>query len=312
MKDLQLLQKLCEIHAPSGNESAITQFIYSYVEKYSFTWKTIPRIYFGNNFHDCLILVFGKPKTAIYAHVDSVGYMVGYNKKLHPIGTPNAKQGTKLVGKDSLGDICCSLEVEETNDARSKKNTTYQFHRNIERGTTLTYKPHFNKEGNHIYANNLDNRAGVWMALQLAETLENGIIAFTTYEEHGGGATQFIQRFLYKKYRIRQALIADITWITEGIHEGKGCAISLRDSHIPRKTYVNRIVNIAKRSQIPFQLEVEETGGSDGSILQNCAYPIDWCFVGAPEYDPHKPIEKIHIHDLQNMLKLYSVLIKEL
>jgi len=312
MSNFQLLQKLCEIHAPSGNESAATQFIYSYIEKNSFAWKSKPCIYSGKGFQDCLILVFGQPRTAVYTHIDSVGYMVGYNKKLLPIGTPRPEPGIQLVGKDSLGDICCTIAIEKSADESSKDTITYQFHRDIERGTTLTFKPHFNESEHHITANNLDNRAGVWMALKLAETIENGAIAFSTYEEHGGGAAQFIQRFLYKKYRIRQALIADITWITEGVLEGKGCAISLRDSHIPRKTFVNRVVDIAKRSQIPFQLEVESAGGSDGSVLQNSAFAVDWCFVGAPEHNPHKPTEKIHIDDLQSMLKLYQVLIKEL
>ena len=31
-----------------------------------------------------------------------------------------------------------------------------------------------------------------------------------------------------------QALISDITWVTEGVTHGKGCAISLRDSGVPR------------------------------------------------------------------------------
>ena len=57
-------------------------------------------------------------------------------------------------------------------------------------------------------------------------------------------------------------------------------AISLRDSGIPRRSYVNKIVEIARKTNIPYQLEVEDAGGSDGNGLQKSDYPWDWCFVG--------------------------------
>ena len=302
MRDYKLLENLCEIHAPSGDEGALTHFIRNYVETNKSSWKKVPQMYCGQGFQDTIVLVFGSPRVAIYSHIDSVGYMVGYENNLIPIGSPRAEEGTLLVGKDSLGEILCTLNSDET----------YTFERGIERGTTLTYKPNFTESENHIISNYLDNRAGVWTALKIAETLENGAIAFSTYEEHGGGSAQFIQRFLYKKYHITKALIADITWVTEGILAGKGCAISMRDSGIPRKSYVNRIIEIAKHSQIPFQLEVESAGGSDGNQLQQMPFSVDWCFVGAPEQNVHSPNEKIHKDDLDSMLNLYSVLMKEL
>jgi putative aminopeptidase FrvX len=75
---------------------------------------------------------------------------------------------------------------------------------------------------------------------------------------------------------------------------------------------VNRIVEIAKQSNIPFQLEVENAGGSDGNDLQKSNYPWDWCFVGAPENYVHSPDEKVHKSDIQSMVDLYKVLLKEL
>ncbi|MFO7869086.1 MAG: hypothetical protein R6U95_07290 [Bacteroidales bacterium] len=312
MKDFSLLSDLCKIHAPSGNESALNHFIVNYVEKNSFAWKCQPSIYSDNRMHDCVLLGFGKnPKTAIYAHMDSVGYTVGHKKKLIPIGTPHAPNGTELVGEDSQGSICCTLHSTTETESNTKQ-CTYTYHRNIDPGTTLTYKPYFEENDTQIKANNLDNRVGIWVALKLAETLENGVIIFSCYEEHGGGSVPFLQRFIYNHCHIRQALIADITWVTEDIHEGKGCAISARDSHIPRKTYVDRILNIAKRAHIPFQIEVERSGGSDGSALQQTPYAVDWCFVGAPEYNPHEPIETINKKDIHSMLQLYNALMKEL
>ena len=158
----------------------------------------------------------------------------------------------------------------------------------------------------------MDNRLGVWNALEVAKTLKDGIIVFSSWEEHGGGSVGYLGKFIQEKYSVSQALISDITWVTEGVQHGKGCAISLRDSGIPRKSYVNRIVEIAKQSNIPFQLEVENAGGSDGNSLQKSDYPWDWCFVGAPENNVHSPDEKVHKADIQSMVDLYKILLKKL
>ena len=154
----------------------------------------------------------------------------------------------------------------------------------------------------------MDNRLGVWNALKVAEKLENGIICFSAWEEHGGGSVGYLAKFIYEKYGVKQALISDITWVTEGVEHTKGVAISIRDSGIPRRTYINRIIDLAKASNIPFQLEVENAGGSDGNALQRSPYPFDWCFIGAPEDFVHTPNEKVHKSDIESMTQMYDYL----
>ena len=86
----------------------------------------------------------------------------------------------------------------------------------------------------------------------------------------------------------------------------------MRDSGIPRRSFVNKILSIAKNSKVSFQIEVENAGGSDGNGLQRSDYPWDWCFVGAPEDNVHSPDEKVHKNDIISMLNLYKKLLKEL
>ena len=45
-----LLKKLCSIHAPSGNESAMHDFLLSYIEQNKSSWKTQPQIFYGDDF----------------------------------------------------------------------------------------------------------------------------------------------------------------------------------------------------------------------------------------------------------------------
>jgi putative aminopeptidase FrvX len=111
---------------------------------------------------------------------------------------------------------------------------------------------------------------------------------------------------------VKQALISDITWASDGVEPGKGVVISMRDRNIPRKKFINRIIELAQKKKIDFQLEVEGTGSSDGRELQTSPYPFDWCFVGAPQQYSHTPHEKVHKHDVKTMIALYTQLMKQL
>ena len=107
-------------------------------------------------------------------------------------------------------------------------------------------------------------------------------------------------------------MICDITWVTDGIKHGDGVVISMRDKNIPRRQYLERIITIAQQKNINFQLEVEASGSSDGREIQNSPYPIDWCFIGAPEDNVHTPDEIVHKNDISRMIELYKVLLRDL
>ncbi|PCI94752.1 MAG: aminopeptidase [Flavobacteriales bacterium] len=307
---MKLLKQLCEIHAPAGSEYKMTEFLLDYINENKSSWKVQPEIISGDGFQDCILLVFGKPTTAIFAHMDSVGYTAGYKNNLIKIGGPAAKKGTKLVGEDSQGKIECVLNSSE--DEHQFLTYTADFDREIERGTTFTYKPDFREDDEFVQCCYMDDRLGMWNAIKVAETLENGVVVFSAWEEHGGGSVGYLGRYLYEELNVKQALISDITWVTEGVPHNKGVAISMRDSGIPRRTYLNRIIALAKESKVPFQLEVESAGGSDGNALQRSPYPFDWCFIGAPEDNVHTPDEKVHKKDIDAMVELYQYLMKHL
>ena len=305
---MELLKKLVEVRAAASDEGRMKDFILEYVEAHKKDWRKEPLIVEGKGFQDCVILIFGKPTTAIYAHMDSIGFSTGYDKELIKVGGPRIIDGTQLVGSDSLGEIETELMVID--DEEGNSTIKYVFEREIDRGTLLTFKPNFRETEEYVQSPYMDNRLGVWTALKVAETLENGAIVFSTYEEHGGNSVGFCAKYLIDKYDVYQALIADITWVTSGVVHGGGVAVSMRDSGLPRKSYLDKIIGLAKDSGIQFQLEVESAGGSDGGMLQKSDYPIDWCFIGAPEDNVHTPDEKVFKSDIESMVALYCYLMK--
>lgn len=301
-----LLQELCSIPGTSGQEVAVRDFLLRYIQKEKKNWKVKPEIFKGTAFQDCIVLKFGKPRTAIFAHMDTVGFTVRYFNQLLSVGSPDAESGTRLVGHDRHGPIDCELEFDKDHHA------FYKFGRPIERGTPLSYKVNFKESKLYIESAYLDDRLGIYVALKVAERLKDGVIVFSCWEEHGGGSASYLAKFVYESWGVAQALISDITWVSDGVEHGKGVAISLRDRSIPRKEFIDRIITIARKHKVMHQLEVEGMGSSDGGELQRAPYPIDWCFVGAPEQHAHTPHEKVHKKDIDAMIELYGWLMKEL
>jgi putative aminopeptidase FrvX len=304
--EIALIKSLSGIFAPAANEILMKEFLLTYIENNKMNWSTSPDIIIGEEFQDCIMLKFGTPRTAIFAHMDSIGFTVRYENQLVPIGGPDVESGYKLVGKDSFGEIECMLEVDE------EHRISYNFGRAIDRGTELVFRQNFIESKDSIQTCYLDNRLGVFNALKAAETLKDGLIVFSCREEHGGGTVPFLAKYMYEKLNVRQALVSDITWITDGVFPGEGVVISMRDKGLPRRQYLDRIIDLAEKSGIPYQLEVEGFGGSDAKELQDSPYPIDWCFIGAAEENVHSPNEKVSKIDIHSMVDLYKFLMKEL
>jgi putative aminopeptidase FrvX len=303
--ELSLLKTMCAIHAPSGNEVAMKDFLLDYIKKESKTWKHKPKVIHGKGFQDNIILVFGKPRTAIFAHTDSIGFTVRYGKQLVKIGGPRLEKGYELVGSDSKGK--CEATLNIANDQME-----YKAKRNFDTGTELVFKANWREDKEFVQCCYMDNRLGCFNALKVAETLKDGIIVFSTWEEHGGGSVSYLQKYIAENYGVSQALISDISWISDGVFPAKGPVISLRDSLVPRRSYVNKIMAIAQKHNLPHQLEVEGSGGSDAKELQMAEYVWDWCFVGAAEQFVHTPDEKVHKKDIEGMINLYKALMKDL
>lgn len=303
--NLSILKTMCAIHSPSGNEVAMKEFILDYIKKESKNWKHKPKVIHGKGFQDNIILVFGKPRTAIFAHTDSIGFTVRYGKQLVKIGGPRIEKGYELVGSDSKGKCEATLNVV-------KDAPEYKAKRNFDTGTELVFKANWREDKDFVQCCYMDNRLGCYNALKVAETLKDGVIVFSTWEEHGGGSVSYLQKYLADNYKISQALISDISWISDGVFPAKGPVISMRDSLIPRRSYINKIIDIAKKHKLAFQFEVEGSGGSDAKELQMAENVWDWCFVGAAEQFVHTPNEKVHKKDIEGMIELYKALMKDL
>jgi putative aminopeptidase FrvX len=298
----ETLQELIGIVGPAGDEEAIADDLTKRVSP-GIPGATVTRI------GDDLIVVRGKPQTAIFAHTDTIGWTLGYDRSLIPIGGPRGCDGDKLRTADGTTGLLRLVENKPTlrrvRDSAGKKTDATP-------GSRWVYgrKPKIAK--GVIATPYLDDRAGVWSALEALGRCENIAVAFCTGEEQHGHGARVCGDFLVREYGIRQALIADITWHTKDTPCGKGVAISLRDAFCPRQAFLDRVLALATESGIAYQREIQSAGSSDGGHLLRSSLPIDWVFVGAPSKAPHTSREKATLTDLEAMADLLVYLVDKL
>jgi putative aminopeptidase FrvX len=84
----QLLKTMCGIYAPAGEEDLMTEFVLNYVQTNQKNWAAQPVIHAGQGFQNNIILAFGTPRTAVFAHLDSIGFTARYNNELIKLGGP--------------------------------------------------------------------------------------------------------------------------------------------------------------------------------------------------------------------------------
>ena len=65
MNNFSLLRQLCEIHAPSGEELPMKQFLLKYIDREKKNWKAKPQVIAGDDFQDCIIGAFETLKNLI-------------------------------------------------------------------------------------------------------------------------------------------------------------------------------------------------------------------------------------------------------
>jgi len=294
---IDLLFELLKVDSPSGDEGPMADWVKGWIQA-NCADARVARL------GDSLIAIRGDaPAVAIFAHLDTTGFTLGYNSRLISIGSPAPEDGTPVreaMPNGLRGAVRECEDVWELADAEGVPGSRWVY----------AAKPF--QSGDDIVSPYLDNRGGLWAALNALTRCPSIAIAFTTGEEHSGQGAFVCARYLFENYAIDQALISDITWDTEHVHCGKGVAVSLRDRMVPRQRFLDKVLALAERSGLPFQREIESSGGSDGAYLQRSGFPIDWVFVGAPEKHPHTDHEVVNVRDMGVMADMLVALVEGL
>lgn len=300
LESLTTLRELLTIPGPAGDEGRVADWLDGAIQ------SAIPDAR-RTRLQDNLIAVRGEPPhTALFAHTDTTGFTLGYNRHLISIGGPAPDDKDALR---SASGRTGRIRIKKSGRTLRRLDKSKE---EAEPGTRWIYAREPGIDTETITAPYLDNRAGVWCALRALARLENVAVAFTTSEEQHGHGARVCADWLFRNQGVTQALIADLTWHTDDTPCGKGVVISLRDAFCPRQAFLDRVLALAAESGIPYQREIQSAGSSDGGHLLRSAIPMDWVFIGAPEKRPHTSREQAHLSDLEAMTNLLTYLAERL
>ncbi len=288
---LDLLWDLLAQDSPAGDEAPLSDWIEARLAR-DVPDAAVERL------GDSLVVLRGTaPQVAVFAHLDTTGWTLGHGRELFRLGGPHPKPGD-AVRAARRPDTGATLARRKDGGWRLDGRP------DAAPGARFVYAARPEVSEHQITAPYLDNRAGLWAALTVLTACPRVALALSVQEETGSLGAAVTARRLHETHGITQALVADLTWETKHVKRGLGPAISLRDSSVPRQSYLNRVLALAEKSGLPFQREIAENGGSDGAGIERSGVPLDWVFVGAPEKAPHTARERVHLGDLQHMAAL--------
>lgn len=188
----------------------------------------------------------------------------------------------------------------------------------ISPGDKITFARNFtNLSDDVISASCLDDRSGVAVVLLAAEQLRDVpckiTLLFSSQEELG---TRGAKTAPFGK-NVDESISVDVSFAyspgckkEECGEMGKGPMIGI--SPILNRTISNKLIETAKKSEIPYQLEVMNgRTGTNADVITICESGIPCGLVSIPEKYMHTPVETVSVKDVENVAKLIAAYVKE-
>jgi len=327
----ELLEKLCNATAVSGDEHEVRQIV---LEQVKLIADEVEVDVLGN----VLATKFGRGENRVRvmlaAHMDEIGFMI---VKKHDdnsfefvcIGGIDERQlpgKSVVVGRDHLPGVIGAKPIHMTT-AKERKNKIEVSSMRIDMGPEIgdkvkpgdraTFATRFQVLGPSICAKALDNRFGVAILIELLKHAPDNIdllAAFTVQEEVGlRGARVAAYRF-----DPDMALAVDSTpaydlphWDDEdenvqyNTRLDAGPAIYVKDSStIADRRLVDWLTSAAEKNGIPFQYRQPGGGGTDAGVIHKTRSGIPSTSVSVPSRYAHTAAGIARKDDWANTLRL--------
>lgn len=323
---MELLKKLTLCVSPSGRENAVRDIIQAELkdvcdEIYTDTLGNLICHKKGN----------GK-KLMLAAHMDEIGFMVTYiddkgflrfstiggvakyNTVNSSIEFKNGIKG-KISYENKENPTSVNFDKMYMDIGASDKNEANSF---VQIGDMAVYSGNFELIGRKIMAKSLDDRSGCWAlirAMQNFGSSQNDIYAvFTAQEEVGlrGAKTSANLINPHMAVAIDVSNVGDTPESIElNLELGQGPAVKLKDaSFIIHESVKEFLLYCAKESNIPYQIEAANVGGTDAGAIHLSGGGIASGTISIPTRYIHSANEVIDKTDLENTAKLIQKVIE--
>jgi endoglucanase len=324
-----LIKKLVETTGPSGYETQVRDVIQAEVEPFA---DEIRIDTLGN-----LIAIKGElsqdgKKILLAAHMDEIGIIVthvdengfvrfttigGVSPRTCVGGRVRFLNGTLgVIGHEYIKDRSKLPSIEQMYiDVGADSRASCP----VKVADTAAFERPFLALGDRLVSKAMDDRIGAAVLIETLHQLKNSthqiFFVFSVQEEVGlRGATT-------AAYGIDPdiGIALDVTRsgdtpksIKMEVGLGKGPAIKVRDSGMfsdPR--VVDWMVKTAKRNNLPYQMEVLESGTTDARAIQLSRAGVPSGCISIPCRYVHAPSEMVDLKDVQNAVNLLVSLLSE-
>ena len=323
---MELLKKLTTAISPSGREDEIREIIKSEVQGYC---DEIYTDALGNLI--CHKKGNGK-KLMLAAHMDEIGFVVTYIEdngflrfsNVGGINLTNIIENTVQFTNGVIGKISYESKEKVSELAFDKMfidigaTSKEDAEKLVQIGDFAGFTPSFNLMGNRIVSKTLDDRAGCWAlikALKEVKDCPNDLYAvFTVQEEVGTRGSKTATAGILPDMAI--AIDVSFTGDTPNCYEsnlnlGQGPAVKIKDvSFIINESVKNILIDSAKNTSIPYQLEAASRGGTDAGSMQLTGSGCAAGTVSIPTRYIHSATEMVDKTDLENTVKLMTAVME--
>lgn len=311
----QKLKELVNIDSPSGYTANATKFITEILGNYGlqaeFTTKGAVTCNLGDN-----------PKIVLAAHTDTLGGIVS---KINSDGTlrMSVVGGVLLPSFEGSYLRICTMEdkiytgtlllnnpaVHANREASSSKRSESNMHIRIDEevfsvkdveklgisvGDFICFEPNYTEtKSGFIKSKFMDNKAGCFVLFEIAKYFQGKNVPvqlfFSNYEEVGHGAATGYEKTIEEMICIDMAVVGDVLSGSEQV-----CTICVKDSTGPYDyTMRKKLVELSKKKNIPYTLDVYPYYGSDGSAALSAGNDFRVALIGMGVSASHG-IERTH------------------
>ncbi len=346
-KHQAFLTELLNTPSPTGQEMAGQRKWASYIENFA---DSLECDAYGNTWATLNGRVEDGLKIMLEAHADEIGFMINYISdegflSIVPVGGSDAAitRGKRVIfyGDDGaeVKGVIANTAIHLRKDLGSEKAPKWsevfvdigaKDKKAVEaRGLRVghfgvyDYEP-LELSENRLTSRAIDNRISGYILARVFENLKQGeqpqvstYVVNAIQEEIGGHGATMVSYRLFPDV----AICFDVTHATDtpGIDKkkhgevklGKGPTVTHGTANHP--LLVQRIVDIAKREQIPLQHEASSRyTGTDTDSIYTAKTGIPSALISIPLRYMHSPVEIVDLEDVENTIKLVTALILDL
>jgi endoglucanase len=326
----ELIKELVEAYGPSGHEDRIREIIKAKIEDKADELRT-------DSLGNLIALKKGKDSSKrimLAAHMDEIGLIAthidddGFIRFSNVGGlSPYMLLGARvLFNGETIGVIDKEGKLDDISKLKHEKlyadigaTNKEEAAAKVKVGDTASYYRQMDDLGDKLVSKAMDDRIGCVVLLETLNRLESiptydTYFVFTVQEEVGlrGAKTSSFGINPDLGIAVDVTLTGDMPEARRmEVGLGKGPAIKIKDSSVLAHPQVkNLMIDIAEENNIPYQLEVLVSGGTDAGAIHLTREGIPSGALSIPCRYVHSPSEMVDINDVDNSIKLLTQLLE--